>query len=64
MVTSFIISTVFTVNGLWLLTSGLKGHSGEQHKEGTHFAVTIVSHPVRFTPQLTLIGPGDQAAAY
>ena len=40
MVTIFITPTVFSVNGLWLLTSGLSGHSGEHHKEGTHFADT------------------------
>lgn len=40
MVTIFITPTVVSVNGLWLLTSGLSGHSGEHHKEGTHFADT------------------------
>lgn len=50
-VTSFIIPTVFSVDGLWLLTSGLKGRSGEQHKEGRRFVVTRAGHPARFTQQ-------------
>ena len=61
METRFIIPTVFTVSGLWLLTPGLKGHRGEHLTEGTHFVVTRSNPPARFTQQLTLIGPGDQA---